>query len=115
MAGLEKHKDAIEALGGKIIAGSVDGADKIAEAAPDATFPIAVNITQEHADAMRAWWGDHPRGNIIQPSEFIISQDGKVVHSMYASGPVGRMHPEEIVNMLTLFDRRDREAAAQKG
>ena len=113
MAGLQKHKDEIEALGGKIIAGSVDAADKLAEAAPGVTYPVAVNMTRDHADAMRAWWGDM-RGGIIQPSEFIIGADGKVVHSLYASGPVGRMAGEEIVNMLKRFDQLAREAAQKK-
>lgn len=113
MAGLQKYKDEIEALGGRIIAGSVDGADKIAEAAPGVTFPIAVNMTRDQADAMGAWWGEM-RGGIIQPSEFIIDSDGKVVHSLYASGPVGRMAGEEIVNMLKRYDQLAREAAQKK-
>lgn len=113
MAGLQKHQAEIEALGGRIFAASVDPADKAAEAAPGATFPIGVEVTREQTDTFGAWWGEQ-RGGIVQPTEFIIGADGKIVHSLYASGPVGRMQPEEIVNMLTLFDKRDREAA-QKG
>ena len=44
LAGIQAHKSELEALGATIIAGSVDAADKIAEAAPDVTYPIAVNM-----------------------------------------------------------------------
>ena len=106
MAGLQEQKEALEALGAKIIAASVDDLDKIAEAAPDATFPIATGITEDQAKTMGAWWGKHPRGMIIQPAEFIIKQDGTVVHSMYASGPVGRMNPPDIVKILEFMAKQ---------
>jgi len=108
LAGLQENKPALEALGAKIIAASVDGPDKIAEAAPDVTYPIATGVTEEQANAMGAWWGKHPRGMIIQPSEFIIRQDGTVVHSMYASGPVGRMNPPDIVLLLEFMEKQAR-------
>jgi peroxiredoxin len=106
LAGLQEQKAALEALGAKIIAASVDDADKITEAAPNVTFPIATGVTEEQANAIGAWWGKHPRGMIIQPSEFIIKQDGTVVHSMYASGPVGRMNPPDIVLNLEFMAKQ---------
>ena len=110
MAGIQEKKAELEALGATIIAGSVDAEDKAKEAGPDVTFPIAHSMTQADADAMRAWWGDHPRGKIIQPCEFII-KDGKVVHSLYASGPVGRMLASDIVANLAFMAKQ--EAAAK--
>lgn len=103
MAGLQEKKSELEALGAKIIAGSVDPEDKIAEAAPDVTYPIAHSMTEQDANAIRAWWGDHPRGKIIQPSEFLLSKEGKVIHSLYASGPVGRMGAGDLVKMLNFM------------
>lgn len=113
MAGLQQHKGELEALGATIFAASVDPADKAAEAAPGVTFPIGIEVTRDQADAMGAWWGEM-RGGIIQPTEFLIRKDGTILHTLYASGPVGRMQPEELVRQLTTMDQREREAA-QKG
>lgn len=105
MAGLQEHKAELEALGAKIIAGSVDPEDKAKEAGPDVTFPIAHSMTREQSDAIRAWWGEQ-RGGIIQPCEFII-KDGKVVHCLYASGPVGRMQGSDIVALLNFMAKQE--------
>ena len=111
MAGLQEKKAELEALGAKIIAGSVDAEEMAKEAGPDVTFPIAHSMTEADANAIRAWWGTHPKGKIIQPAEFII-KDGKVVHSLYASGPVGRMQASDIIALLQFMAKQE---AAAKG
>jgi len=96
---MQKHRSALEALGAKIIAGSADSAENAAKVARDLEFPVAFGMTRADAATIGAWWGDQ-RAN-LQPAEFLIGADGKVVHSLYASGPVGRMAPEELVRQLT--------------
>lgn len=98
----------LEGLGASLLAASVDEEEKALEAGADVTFPIAYGVTRDQADALGAWWGEQ-RGGIVQPSEFLIQADGTVVHSLYASGPVGRMAGDELVRMLTLLDKRERE------
>ena len=74
-----------------------------------ATFPIAYGCTKADADTIGAWWGDHlPDGEhifkyeaFIQPTEFLLSRGGVVLGSMYASGPVGRMNPDEAIFVIT--------------
>lgn len=71
------------------------------------TFHIAYGITKNDCDLFGGWWNES-RG-YVQPSEFILEQNGTVLGSMYASGPLGRMEAAEVVRFLT---NRERETAA---
>ena len=51
-------------------------------------------------DAIGAWWEE--RRNFIQPSEFILRQDGRVLSSTYSSSPVGRMDPQETLAFMQM-------------
>ena len=75
------------------------------------TFPIAHGVTRADADALGAWWDQAERhgGFYIQPSEFLLSQEGIVLDSVYASGAVGRLSVAETVTMITGRERRRRE------
>ena len=55
---------------------------------------------------MGAWW-DEER-NFIQPSEFLISADGKVIMSTYSNSPIGRMDPAEMLKLMTMIDERNK-------
>ena len=106
MAGYEAHKEALAATDAKVVlAGSVDGEDKYPELGADLSFPVAVNMTREQGDSIGTWWED--RRSIIQPSEFIIRQDGSFASSTYSSGPIGRMEPEDAVKLITLYASRE--------
>jgi peroxiredoxin len=96
---MEKHRMELESLGAKIIAASADSEEHGKEFAQGVAFPVAFGVTREDADRLGAWWGEQ-RHN-IQPAEFLISRDGTVLHSLYASGPVGRMAPDDLVRLFT--------------
>jgi hypothetical protein len=68
------------------------------------TFPVAFGATRADGDAVGAWWGE-PQ-NIIQPAEFVIGDDGKVVISSYSSGPIGRMDADEVVKLVNFYEKR---------
>lgn len=108
MAGFETEKQGLEALGAKVIAVSVDPEDKAKEMADEVSFPVAFGATRADGDAVGAWWGE-PQ-NIIQPAEFVIGDDGKVVFSSYSSGPIGRMDADEVVKLVTFYEKRRKEA-----
>lgn len=107
MAGFGKERAALEALGAKVVAASVDPLDKAKEVAAAAGVPIAYGVTREQADAIGAWWEE--RRGIVQPSEFIVGRDGKLVASSYSSGPLGRMDAADVVKLINFYD-----AQAQK-
>ena len=88
------------------IAASVDDAEKVGEVAVNLSFPITHGVTRAQADQLGSWWED--RCGIIQPSEFFLGPDGKVIYDAYSSGPVGRMNPPDIVKMVGFVDKQRR-------
>jgi len=61
-------------------------------------IPVAYGMTREDGDAIGAWWDE--RRDHIQPSEFVLSQSGKVLMSTYSNSPVGRMDPAEMLTLI---------------
>lgn len=108
MAGFEKIKPELDALGVKIVAASVDPIDKAKEVAAELSFPVGFGVTRAMADQLGAWWEE--RRSIIQPSEFLVAADGKVRASTYSSGPIGRVEPSDVVKLVNFYDKQ----AAQK-
>ena len=108
MAGFEKIKPELDALGVKVVAASVDPIDKAKEVAAELSFPVGYGVTRAMADQLGAWWEE--RRSIIQPSEFLVAADGKVRASTYSSGPIGRVEPSDVVKLVNFYDKQ----AAQK-
>ncbi len=104
MAGFEKLKPELDALGVKIVAASVDPLDKAREVAAELSFPVAYGVTRAMADQLGAWWED--RRAIIQPSEFVVAADGKLRSSTYSSGPIGRVEAGDVVKLVTFYDKQ---------
>ena len=67
-------------------------------------FPVAHGVTREIGDRIGAWWEER-RGH-IQPSEFILTGEGRVMSSTYSSSPVGRMDPAEALKLLGFIAQR---------
>ncbi len=61
-------------------------------------------MTREDATKLDSWWED--RRSIIQPSEFILDENGTVLTSTYSSGPIGRMQAVNAVKLITLYEAR---------
>lgn len=108
MAGFEKIKPELDALGVKVVAASVDPIDKAKEVAAELSFPVGYGVTRAMADQLGSWWEE--RRSIIQPSEFLVAADGKVRASTYSSGPIGRVEPSDVVKLVNFYDKQ----AAQK-
>ena len=89
MAGFEKLKSELDAVGAKVFAASVDPVEKAREVAAELSFPVGYGVSREIADKLGAWWEE--RRSIIQPSEFVLGADGKVLASSYSDGPIGRI------------------------
>lgn len=89
-----------------IIAASVDSEEDTAKVAADLGFPVAYGVTRAIGDQIGAWWEE--RRDHIQPSEFLLTQSGRVMGSVYASSPVGRMDPEETLALARILASRPR-------
>ena len=107
MAGFEKHRGELDAIGVKIVAASVDPLDKAKEVAAELSFPVGYGVTRAMADQLGAWWEE--RRSIIQPSEFLVAADGKVRASSYSSGPIGRVDPADVVRLVNFYDKQAAE------
>ncbi len=103
MAGYETLKAQFDEMGISILAASVDPLDKATEVQQDVSFPIAYGVTREQADTIGAWWED--RRSIIQPSEFILDGDGKVLAATYSTGPIGRMDAGDVLGLVKFLEK----------
>jgi len=90
-------------MGVSILAGTVDTEEQTLEVAKSLGFPVAYGMSRDDANSIGAWWEE--RRNHIQPSEFVITQTGRVLSSNYSSSPVGRMDPAETLMLMTYLTR----------
>ena len=102
MAGFEEHKQEFADLDISVIAGSIDPIDKAREVADEVSFPVAYEVPRSVADSLGSWWED--RRGLIQPSEFVIGNHGKVVCSSYSDGPIGRFDPRAVLGVIKFYD-----------
>ncbi len=91
-------------MGVRVIAASVDTLDKAREVADEVGFPVGFGVTREIADKLGSWWED--RRSIVQPSEFLLDADNKVVISSYSDGPLGRVEAEDVVKLVNFYESR---------
>jgi len=104
LVGFEKLKSELDGLGAQIVAASIDPIEKAREVAADVSFPVAYGVTRADADALDAFWED--RRSIIQPSEFILGADGKVLGSSYSDGPLGRIDASDVVKWINFRESK---------
>jgi len=88
----------------KVFAGSVDPEDKAQVVADELSFPIGYGAGETHRDLMGSWWED--RRGLIQPSEFILDGQGKVIMSSYSSGPLCRMEAKDVIKMVNFLESK---------
>jgi hypothetical protein len=65
-----------------------------------------ISCSPLNSDAIGAWWEE--KRDFMQPSEFILNQEGRVIHSTYSSSPVGRTDPAETLVLLNFLESRRR-------
>jgi len=102
LVGFAEHKAELDKLGISVVAASVDPIDKAKEVADEVNFPVGFEVSREIADKLGSWWED--RRQIIQPSEFILNAENKVVASSYADGPLGRLEAGDVVRLVTFYE-----------
>ena len=91
-------------MGVAVVAASVDPLDKAREVADEVGFSVGFGVTRDIADKLGSWWED--RRSIVQPSEFLLDADNKVVVSSYSDGPLGRLEAEDVVKLVNFYESR---------
>ncbi len=104
MVGFKNQLQELDAVKAKVLAVSVDAIDKACEVAAEVGFPVAYGATRDVADRIGAFWED--RRSIIQPSEFVLSADNKVIVSSYSDGPLGRIDAADVVKLIKFYESR---------
>ena len=102
MAGFEFWKAQLAAAGAKVVAASVDPIDKAKEIAAGLSFPVGHGVTRAQAEQLGSWWED--RRGIVQPSEFLVGANGKILQASYSSGPIGRIEAMDVVRMINFME-----------
>ena len=103
MVGFEKRKPELDALGIKVVAASVDSIEKAKEVAAELSFPVGYGVTRAIADQLGSWWEE--RRGIIQPSEFLVTAEGKIRSATYSSGPIGRVDAADVITLVAFYDK----------
>jgi peroxiredoxin len=104
LKGYEERRAAFEEQGVSVIAASVDNELKTSEVAANLGFPVAWGVSREDGEKIGAWW--EPVRKFIQPSEFVLGKNGKVMFSNYSNSPVGRMDPEETLVLIKYLNEQ---------
>jgi hypothetical protein len=72
------------------------------------SFAVGYGVTRAIAHQLGSWWEE--RRGIIQPSEFLVTAEGKIRSATYSSGPIGRVDAADVIKLVAFYDR----LAAQK-
>ena len=104
MDGWAEHREDLEKLGARIVAASVDDIDKAKEIADGKGFQFGYGVTRDIGDAIGAWWEE--KRNFVQPSEFLLNADNKVIASSYSAGPIARMEPADAMNVINFVEKQ---------
>ena len=103
MVGFEKRKPELDALGITVVAASVDSIEKAKEVAAELSFAVGYGLTRAIADQLGSWWEE--RRGIIQPSEFLVTAEGKIRSATYSSGPIGRVDAADVITLVAFYDK----------
>jgi len=104
LAGFQGQLDELKTIGASVVAASVDALDKAKEVAAELGFPVAYGVTRAQADALGSWWEE--RRAIVQPSEFVLDAEGKVISSTYSSAPIGRIDAPDVIRLIKFRESR---------
>ncbi len=75
------------------------------------SYPVVYGIKESDLAPIGAWWTTDHHGRYMQPTELLITRGGVIFGSLYASGPVGRMHVDEVLYAIRNRERTRLRAA----
>ena len=108
----ERAHDRLEALDVRVVALSVDDEEATAKliAEHGLRFPVGHSAdARAISDALGAFVNDEPLH--LQSTGFVLDPDGRVIVSVYSSGAIGRLVPDEVVGLIRYLRDQDQSAA----
>jgi peroxiredoxin len=97
----QRALDSLAEVGAKVVALSVDDEATTAElvAKHGLTFPIGHSADANSTSAATGAFVDPERG-FLQSTGFVLNPDGQVVVSVYSSGAIGRLVPDDVIGLI---------------
>lgn len=102
LASFQRAAAALDRVGAKVVALSVDDESTTAAliAKHHLGFPVGHSADPGVlAEATGAFINPDPR--YVQSTGFVVAPDGTVVVSVYSSGAIGRLVPDDVVGLIT--------------
>jgi peroxiredoxin len=113
LADFQTHKAEFDELGARVVAISSDSAEDARQtvAKLGLGFTVLSGLDARAAsNAIGCYTGVHEGVPHVQPASFVVDPEGKVAHSVYSSGKVGRLTAEDA--LMVLRDLRKARGAA---
>jgi len=97
----QRASDSLAEVGAKVVALSVDDEATTAEvvAKHGLAFPVGHSADAKAISAATGAFVDPERG-FVQSTGFVLNPDGQVVVSVYSSGAIGRLVPDDVVGLI---------------
>jgi peroxiredoxin len=97
----QRASDSLAEVGAKVVALSVDDEATTAELAAKhgLTFPVGHSADAKAVSAATGAFVDAERG-FLQSTGFVLNPAGQVVVSVYSSGAIGRLVPDDVVGLI---------------
>ena len=113
MVAFEEKRDELAEVGVTVYAASVDSEEKSTEvAASGITFPLGWGVSREIGDRLGSWWDE--KRDYMQPSEFVLRQDGRILQSSYSSGPLARTDADDVLSLVRFLKARAEKKKAER-
>jgi peroxiredoxin len=97
----QRASDNLAEVGAKVVALTVEDEATTAElmAKHGLTFPIGHSADAKAISAVTGAFVDPERG-FLQSTGFVLNPDGQVAVSVYSSGAIGRLVPDDVVGLI---------------
>jgi peroxiredoxin len=102
----QRAADSLAEAGASVVATSVDDEGTTAEliAEHGLTFPVGHSADADAVSAATGAFVD-PAGGFLQSTGFVLDPTGRVVVSVYSSGAIGRLVPEDVIGLIRYLRR----------
>jgi peroxiredoxin len=97
----QRAQDNLAEVGAKVVALSVGDEATTAEliAKHGLTFPVGHSADAATVSAATGAFVD-PTGGYLQSTGFVLAPDGQVIVSVYSSGAIGRLVPDDVIGLI---------------
>jgi peroxiredoxin len=104
----QRAQDRLTSLNVQTVALSVDDEETTRDliAKHGLTFPVGGSADARSISAQTgAFINDDPL--YLQSTGFVLGPDGRVIVSVYSSGPIGRLVPDDVIGLVRYVQERD--------